>query len=171
MYINLSQISYHLQQRLGCHLSHLPTAFYHHSSAVVLVIVFMLSHFLPVPSCDAFNVQLSLTNIYWISTVFQASWYVLGEKQSLLGHSSAFKEFIDSELVKLNQPQHTGIRTLRQVHTGLETTSGKKAFRVGGEGNCHEQTTLEQDSNAKMRARLEERSSWMTIPQPSLAWL
>lgn len=76
----------------------------------------MLMHFLPVPSCDVLNVQLSLTNIYWTSTVFQALCYVWGEKQSLLGHSSAFKEFIDSELVKLNKPQHTGIRTLMQVH-------------------------------------------------------
>lgn len=118
------------------------------------------------PSCDALHAQLRLTSICRTSTVFQALRYALGEKRSLSGHSSAFQEFIDSELVKLNKPQHTGIGTQGESAEGPEAISGEKAFRVGAEGHSHEQRTLGQDANAKRRARLEERFSWMTIPQP-----
>lgn len=81
---NLSQILYHLRHSLEWQIGLLPVViFYHHSLATVLLITHVDADPPPaVPSCDALEVQLRLTDIYWTSTVCQALCYALGKKQN-----------------------------------------------------------------------------------------
>lgn len=117
---------------LGCEICHLPTVtFYHYSLAVILLLIRLMLTLLPVPSCDAPKVQLSWTNTYWTSTVFRSSCCALGEKQSLLGHSSSFQG-----IYRLRTCYSINHNTQRYVHLwkplqGPETVPRKKAFRVG----------------------------------------